>query len=264
MVEIGSPRTTMPLTMAEGDSSRSSGGDRGAADWPSGTSASSARIAAELRRAILEQGYGYGERLPPERHLATVYGASRSTVREALRQLEELHLVRRRVGSGTFVSYREGTEDVEIAEATSPLQLIEVRLAVEPQMTRMAVVNASARDLERMGEALRRVESIASDAEAFSRADEDFHLALAACSRNPLMLWLYRRINDVRGHAQWDGMKDQILGADRIAEYNRQHRALFDAIRSRDVEAAVRVITAHLDKARRDLMGVAPDEWREV
>ena len=42
----------------------------------------------------------------------------------------------------------------------------------------------------------------------------------------------------------------------RLPCIDRQHRALYDALCSRDVDAAVHVITAHLEKARRDLLGV--------
>lgn len=225
-------------------------------ELPSAVSVGSAAIAARLRQAILEGRYADGERLPAERELAQHFDASRSTVREALRRLEETNLVSRRVGSGTFVTYRPSFDSNNIAEVTSPVELIDVRLAIEPQMARLVVSNATARDLERMGEALTAVEAANRDSEAFSRADEQFHLALAECTRNPLMVWLYRQINDVRGHAQWDAMKDKILITDRINEYNRQHRALFDALCSRDADAAVRIVTEHLEKARRDLLGV--------
>lgn len=222
---------------------------------PAPVTVGSAAIAARLRRAILDGIYADGERLPAERELAQHFEASRSTVRKALRRLEESHLVTRRMGSGTFVNHRPALDRSDIAEMTSPIELIEVRLAVEPQMVRLAVVNATQRDLERLGEALGRVESCGDDRERFSRADERFHLMLAECTRNPLMVWLYRQINEVRSHALWDGMKDKILTATRIAEYNRQHRELYQTLHNRDVDAAARIIVAHLDKARRDLLG---------
>ena len=56
-------------------------------------SGGSAAIETQLRKAILEGSYDYGERLPAERDLAEHFGASRSTVREALRRLEEARLV---------------------------------------------------------------------------------------------------------------------------------------------------------------------------
>jgi DNA-binding FadR family transcriptional regulator len=214
-----------------------------------------AAIASQLRRAILEGVYGHRERLPAERELAVHFGASRSTVREALKQLEENQLVVRRIGSGTFVNHRPGEDNEDIAERTSPLELIEVRLAVEPHMARLAALHGTQRDLERLRDALKQVDAVKRDAEAFSRADALFHQVLAECSRNPLMQWLYRQINDVRNHAQWNRMKDKILSPERLAEYNRQHRALFDAIWSRDAEGAARAVGEHLDKARRDLLG---------
>ena len=222
---------------------------------PGGEAKGSAWIAAELRRAILGGAYGYGDRLPAERELARQFAASRTTVRAALNGLAEDGLVSRRIGSGTFVNYRPRSADEDVAEMTSPLELIEVRLAVEPHMTRLAVLNASARDIERMAEALGELETAGGDAEHFSRWDERFHLALAESTHNPLLASMYRQINHVRGHAQWNARKDKILTESRIAEYNRQHRTLYEAVCSRDVDGAVRIIIEHLQKARRDLLG---------
>jgi DNA-binding FadR family transcriptional regulator len=226
---------------------------------PVAAAVGSAGIAARLRQAILDGAYGFGERLPAERDLAEHFSASRGTIREALRRLEDAGLVTRRVGSGTFVAYRATAAEEDIAERTSPLELVEVRLAIEPHLARLAAAHATARDLDRMGQALRRIEAAGDDREAFSRADEQFHLAFAECSRNPLMVAIYKMMNEVRGHAQWDEMKDKILSPQRIAEYNVEHRRLYDALRSRDPTTAVAIITEHLDHARRDLQGVVRD-----
>jgi DNA-binding FadR family transcriptional regulator len=216
----------------------------------------SAAIAARLRQAILDGAYARGDRLPAERELARLLAASRTTVRAALERLAEGGLVSRRVGSGTFVTYGSDGGEGDVAEITSPLELIEVRQGVEPHITRLAVVNASARDLARLVAALEGLEAAGGDAEAFSHWDERFHLALAECTHNPLLVSMYRQINHVRGHAQWSARKDKILTPKRIARYNRQHRALTVAIQSRDVEGALRLIAEHLEQARRDLLGV--------
>lgn len=221
-----------------------------------GVRAGATNIALSLRRAIVEGRYSDGQQLPAERQLASQFGASRSTVRAALRRLEEGGLVVRRAGSGTFVSFREQADGADIAESTSPLELIEVRFAVEPHMLRLAVMHASARDLEKLAGALTEAESTDGDPEAFSRADERFHLCLAECTHNPLLKWLYAQINDVRGHNQWSARKDKILTRQRIREYNRQHRELFRAVVSRDMESAVKIISKHLEKARHDLVGL--------
>jgi DNA-binding FadR family transcriptional regulator len=212
-------------------------------------------IAQELKDAILGGVYATGQRLPPERHLATHYGASRSTVREALRRLEEQHLVERRIGSGTFVTYRDGIADEEIAELTSPIELIEVRSAIEPQIARLAVLHATARDLERLGTALKALKASEADASAYAEADDQFHLALANATGNLLMIWLYRRISEVRQHAQWGAMRAKILNPENMRLYNEQHEAVFEAIRRRDADAAVAAMLAQMAKARADLEG---------
>lgn len=216
----------------------------------------SANISVELRQAILTGDYLFGEKMPPERALAEHFGTSRNTVREALRRLEESGLVARRVGSGTYVTYRNENDRDDAADATSPLELIEVRVAVEPHITRLAVQNAGPRDLERLREALERLESVGTDARRFSRADEAFHLCLAECTRNPLMVWLYRQVNEVRGNTLWYEAREKILTPKRIAEYNQSHRRLYEAIRARHMDEAVQIMSEHLDEARRDLIGV--------
>ena len=64
------------------------------------------RIAEALRDEILSGILAAGERLPPERDLCQRFGASRITVREALKILEGERLIRRQQGSGTYVSPR--------------------------------------------------------------------------------------------------------------------------------------------------------------
>ncbi len=228
-------------------------------DLPVSAAGGSAAIATRLKQAITDGTYPYGTRLPAERELAKHFGASRSTVREALRQLEQLRMLSRRIGSGTFVNYRPTPDGGSIAELTSPLQLIEVRLAIEPQIARLAALNGTGRALDRVGETLARIEACGGDQETFSAIDEQFHLLIAECTGNPLMVWLYQQINSVRSHDQWNSMKNQILTPTRIEEYNRHHRRLFEALRSRDVETSVKMIVQHLNKARQDLLGVTQE-----
>ena len=226
----------------------------GAAGGELPTARGAAGIAAYLRRAILDGVYLYGERLPAERQLAAALSSSRTTVREALRLLEQSHFVTRRVGSGTFASYQPEVDGDEVAEVTNPLELIEVRRAVEPAMARLATINATAKDIEAIAKVLARLEASGGDANHFTKWDREFHQLLAHATHNPLMASVYRHINHVRGHAQWSAMKDKILTPGRIADYNRQHRALYQALRTRDGEAAAGVIASHLDDARRDLL----------
>jgi DNA-binding FadR family transcriptional regulator len=213
-------------------------------------------ISTYIRRAIETGAYSEGDRLPPERQLAETFQAARSTVRRALDQLEKAGLVSRRLGSGTFVgaSATSARRNIDLADQVSPLQLIEARLAVEPFTTRLAGLHATRRNLDDMDAVLGHAEESVSDKDSFSKWDGEFHLLIAHASSNPLLIYVYRQINHVRLHAQWDAMKEKILTPDVIADYNRQHRAIFDALNARDGQGAFALITQHLEKARDDLL----------
>ena len=212
-------------------------------------------ITGQLRQAILAGRYAPGEKLPAERQFASAFGASRATIRTALSRLETEQLVTRRLGAGTFVNVGARGRDDDVAELTSPLELIEVRLGLEPSMVRLAVLHATGRDIERLASAIERMGSSCGDSESFTLWDEEFHQLIAEATRNPLMVWIYRKINEVRTHSQWNAMKSKVLTPQRIAEYNEQHLALYQAIRTRDIETAVATVTHHLHSARRQLMG---------
>src|ERR1700741_985488 len=71
----------------------------------------SAWTTAQLRQAIMEGGYTHGEKLPAERQLASAFGASRTTIRTALDQLEVERLVTPRGGPAPLRRGRLGDDD---------------------------------------------------------------------------------------------------------------------------------------------------------
>ncbi len=211
-------------------------------------------VVSQLRNMILDGRYSHEERLPAERNLAEEFEVSRGTIRTALQNLEEQNLVTRKVGSGTYVTHREFSNQHDISSITSPLEMVEVRIAIEPQMVRLAITNASHRDLEELRNALQQCEECGGDAEKFARADTAFHMTLAHCSKNKLLYWVYERISEVRRYSQWRMMKAKLLTPARIDYYNGQHRALYEAIAARDANDAIGVIKEHLFGVQDDLL----------
>ena len=213
-------------------------------------------IAVYVRRRITGGELLNGERLPPERAFAEQFGVSRGTVRDALRRLEEGGFVEKRPGSGTYVAYSE-VETSSIARSTSPLELIDTRYALEPQIVRLAVLNATERALAKAERALEVMERSERDADAFALSDETFHLALAECTRNAMLVWITERVSEVRNNAEWARMRQITLSPGMIRRYNAQHREVFEAVRQRDAERAARGMRMHLDLARKSLVDAA-------
>ena len=195
------------------------------------------------------------ERLPPERTLAERYGVARGTVREALRQLEQMGFVERRPGSGTYVTWSDGRSAPSVTEITRPLELVDARFAVEPQMCRLAVLHATDAELNELRALLDAMEGCEEDPVRFADFDEEFHLALARCTQNPMIVWMMQKIHEVRSHVQWARMRLLTLNPEVVRHYNRQHRAVFDAIADRESERAAQAMVAHLATARASLMG---------
>ena len=210
-------------------------------------------IAAVLREEILGRQYAEHDPLPSERALATRFGVARGTVREGLARLERMGLVTRRRGSGTYVRFSDLAETHSVVRSTGPMQLIDARLAVEPHVARLAALHASGNTVWELERALQDVEACRSEAEGFSAADERFHRAVAACTRNEMLVWISKWINQVRAHEQWAEMKRLTLTGRMIGQYNRQHRVIAGAIRRRDADAAAQAAAEHLGLARQSL-----------
>ena len=101
------------------------------------------------------------------------------------------------------------------------------------------------------------MEACDEDADGFARADEGFHLALAHCTQNSLLIWMSKRVSEVRGQAQWARMRQLTLSREVIRTYNGQHREILEGIRLRDAEHAETAMKLHLVAARRSLMDAA-------
>ncbi len=116
----------------------------------------------DLRKQILAGALAAGERLPGERELASKYGTNRNTLREAVRRLEQAHLVTVRHGQGVTVANfrRTGTMELlsPLLEASTDLgeialmlqDILPARLLVLEFASRLAVQRADRADIERL------------------------------------------------------------------------------------------------------------------
>jgi GntR family transcriptional regulator, transcriptional repressor for pyruvate dehydrogenase complex len=122
----------------------------------------SEEVAEQLKRSILQGQFKPGDRLPPERELADQLQVSRVAIREALRVLQNAGFIVTRPGAlgGTFVTHlsfqhlSDAFLDLFLAEKISVPELNQVRLLIEPEMTRMAATKITAGYVKKLQEAL--------------------------------------------------------------------------------------------------------------
>jgi GntR family transcriptional regulator, transcriptional repressor for pyruvate dehydrogenase complex len=220
---------------------------------PRGTS--SEHIAREIRRYIAQQGLGPDDRLGTEAELATEFGVSRPTLREALRLLASSHLIRasRGPGGGVFVAttQNEGirrnlSESIATmleSESVSLRELVEARIHLEVPLAGLAAQNATEETAAELEEAMADARGHHPGSDEFRLADARFHRVIARTAGNELLSaftsWtldvlqplLVARIGDVT-----DG--DAILS---------QHRDILRAIRRGQTAGAQRAMRRHLE-----------------
>lgn len=220
-----------------------------------------ARMGAEqIRQSLLARiaagEFSDGGRLPPERELATEYGAARNTVRRALDAIGATGRVTRHVGQGTWLA-DEAAELGEIMRhvtGVSPSDLMAVRGIVEPQAAALAATTASAADLAQIAQA-HAAAVAATDTALFEHWDAVLHQRIFAAARNDLLLSLHDILRVVRNRNPWIALKRKTFSENRRLDYCAQHAAILQALERRDADGAAEAMRAHMDAIALNLFG---------
>jgi DNA-binding FadR family transcriptional regulator len=213
------------------------------------------RNLAKLRAYMAAQEFGLNDRLPPERELCVELGQSRAGLRQALGVLEEEGLVWRQVGRGTFVGARPvlNLQEVKfLSSITSPRQIIDARFSVEPELARVAATHGLASDLAELRHCHQRCQD-ARSWQVFEAWDNRFHYAIAAATKNKLLMTLFETLNAVRRSQVWRTMR---VGSGPLPYHTtfREHAAVLQAVTARDGDAAASAMRAHLQSVQSRLL----------
>jgi len=214
-------------------------------------------IAATLRRRVVAGALEPGERLPTETMLATEFGVSRATVREALRQLDAQSLIRTSKGAtgGSYVtlpsaghlsaSLRSGIGLLADAEDVSLDELFEARLLLEVPAARLAARRRREDDLERLRAAIPGDPLELGTQEQFAY-NADFHSVVLEASGNVLLAIAAQPVFDVLQTR----LARSRLGSRFHRTINAHHRTIAGAIEAGDEDAAGREMLAHVEYLR--------------
>lgn len=200
-----------------------------------------------LRRYVEAPGQVPGTRLPTERHLAEELGIGRRAIRRALEVLEGEGLITRRQGAGTFVGAPSALADpAAITGQTDFLQIMEVRLQIEPQLAALAALRARPEQIARMTDLAERI-ATCRDADEGELWDGALHRQIAQAAGNALFLSLFDIVNQVRQDASWQAVRERARGglAGQVQPM-AQHRGIIEAIAARDPQGAAERMREHL------------------
>lgn len=207
-----------------------------------------------LIAAISTAEFPPGSQLPSERELMNMIGVGRPSIREAMLSLQQMGLIK--ISHGERARVINPTPEVIIDQisaamimllATSPRgleELKEARLWLETALVRMATRNATARDLELLGESVRKLQEARGDHARFVAADMAFHGLIADMSGNSLVAAV------TKGMLHWlSRFKRELVsvrGAERVTI--SEHEKIYKAIANGDAALASTLMSEHITR----------------
>jgi DNA-binding GntR family transcriptional regulator len=200
-------------------------------------------VADRLRAAIARNRFPPGARLK-ERELCELLGVSRTSIREALRELE---------GEG-LVSTQAGRPTVAVLSTKQVNEIYQVRVALEGLAARLFARQATDAHLAELEQATRALEAVVANFEVgpFLSAKTRFYDALFEGAGNEVAASMLRAI-----HTKVSLLRaTSLASATRSVQSIKEIRALVAALAARDEEAAYRLCVEHIENASRAAMAV--------
>ncbi|TDG00597.1 FadR/GntR family transcriptional regulator [Paenibacillus piri] len=210
-------------------------------------------IADRIKEQIVSGALKPGEKLPSTKELAERFQVGRSTLREALSALKAMGLVEIHQGEGSYVrSIEPQTVDLPVFDALlmnreTVIELIEARKALEISNAALAAEKRTDEDLQKFEAVLGKMEQVLGDEEEGERSDMLFHLTLAEATHNAIMARLLDSISTQMQVAIRETRRLQMYANKTVStQLWQEHKAIFEAIRSRDASAAQEAMRKHL------------------
>jgi GntR family transcriptional regulator, transcriptional repressor for pyruvate dehydrogenase complex len=213
----------------------------------------SEQIAADLEQQIIDGRFKAGEKMQSERHFAEMFGVSRPSIRDAIKQLESKGLVTRKQGGGTFVCdnidapFAAPLFELLANNPESHYDLLEFRCALESVVAYYAALRGNENEIKKVQKAFAAITEVdEQDLDCLASAIVDFYLAIADAAQNVLLAHMLRGVKDLLKH----NIEENLLmfkEHKKIRLQLNEHRAqLLNAIVTKQPEAARLASGQHL------------------
>lgn len=194
-----------------------------------------------------------GSNLPPEPELCTIFGVSRTVIRESMRLLEEKGLAQIRQGQGTTVAPADRWNMLDPVVLDAAIRndreldilddLVEVRVELEALMAREAASKMGAAQLGELRQIVERLGQQMDDPEAYLVTDPVFHDVIMRASENALARTVVRA---VQTHARASSRYNGPIEAVDLSGTHRGHVAIYERLAARDPDGAATAMRDHI------------------
>ena len=209
------------------------------------------QVAEQLLAMIADGRLAPGQRLPGERQLAEQMGVSRVSVRAALQRLKTQGFLAAVQGGGTRVISSETTMDPGLVQLVrlnreNLHDLAELRVLLEVWAARRAAQHATPEQLSEMAAVLAAMDADMARGQRSAEDDVRFHLAVAKASGSTIYMHIVSVIRDILTRSLDFHRYELFATAEEDLIILRHHRAIYEAIRAGDAEAAGQAMHDHL------------------
>ncbi len=226
----------------------------GTVDITSNERATPSLVYRALLRSVRSGALVPGGKIPNERELASQLNASRSAVRAALAMMERQGLVRRQVGSGTFLTdealsvFDKMDQTPVNAHKSVPsfVEIAEGRLLFEPAIMSLVVSRAEQSDIDEIYRILDEV-LVAPTWHDFKECIYAFHRSIYATTKNRFLVQIMDNIVSDRRAVAFDGRGSAKQVPDAVRKQTHKNLiAIADAIADRDAQRAEELTSDYL------------------
>ena len=205
----------------------------------------SKKVADKLEEMITSGQYKLGQKINTETELMEMFQVSRNTLREAIKSLSSAGILEVRQGDGTYVrsTNRFAANMSKEYEKATRDDVDEVRNALEITIARLAATRRNEFDLEAIYIALCNRQQQKADIRATSKADMNFHLAIAEASHNRILRDLYISITSYLENTISEKIEETTMN---VEEIDNLHKDLYLAIKDGDRTKAIATVHAIL------------------
>ena len=210
----------------------------------------------QLRDAIFRGEFRPGEKIAPERELATIMNVSRTSVRNAITRLITLGYLENHQGKGTFVAAKESAGgrnpflNLINPQLSTIDELLEYRVGFGSHGVSLAAERATEHDIGYLEDVLSRFEGGQWTPETETETDIAFHLGIAYATHNSVYVDLTRRFYEYMFLRLKDSHSLIYENQARRGEIERQHRQILACIRNHDPAGAREAMRHHIEQLR--------------
>jgi GntR family transcriptional regulator, transcriptional repressor for pyruvate dehydrogenase complex len=207
------------------------------------------QVATQLASMVTGGKWRPGDRLPPEMELCKILHIGRSTLREALKSLAFVGLVQMRHGEGTFVAGEmDHLLDRILAKGLirsekTVADVCEARLVLETELVALSAERITDQEIGTLKALVEQMgDHVEADDLIFEDLDLEFHMQIAASSKNPVLQQVMNPIRELV--REWIRKSQQFPGLRLNA--HQQHQSILEALIQRKPERARKVMREHL------------------